>query len=162
MKLIIRARCGVQSGPSPRAELCSVWPKWNFDIFSQHAASRTRFLQVNAVQTGHISKKYRQTGDVLSVFSKGTAAAQSRMKISRYLCKYCSNWLRNFTVTLFQLFAKDDFNASLQWCRGFPQNHRCKNRPFQFARLCEIKSSFFPMFSRLLLYHYSSSARSES
>ena len=27
--------------------------------------------------------------------------------------------LENVTVTLFQLYAKDDFNSSLQWCMGF-------------------------------------------
>ena len=26
---------------------------------------------------------------------------------------------QNFSVTLFQLYAKDDFNRLLQWCRGF-------------------------------------------
>ena len=33
--------------------------------------------------------------------------------------KYCQYWLQNFTVTPFQLYAKDDFNALLQRCRGF-------------------------------------------
>ena len=67
----------------------------------------------------HISIIYWQTGDILLGSSKGTAAAKWQMKISRYLCQYCRYWLQNFTVTLFQLYAKDDFNGSLQWCRGF-------------------------------------------
>ena len=37
--MLIRARCGAQSRPSPRAERsrCSVWPKWNIDILSLQA-----------------------------------------------------------------------------------------------------------------------------
>ena len=71
---------------------------------------------------------------------------------------------QNFTVTLFQLYVKDDFNiASVM--QGLPalQNHCCKNLPFHFAKLCEIKIKFFfQRFSLLLLHHYSSSARSDS
>ena len=48
---LIRAQCCVQSG-------------------QQNA------IQVQAIKTGHISKIYRQTGDILSVSSKGTAAAK--------------------------------------------------------------------------------------
>ena len=118
MKLI-RAWCCVQSIPSPRAEQCSVWPKWSIDILSQNASSRARFFQVHAIKTGHISIIYCQTGDILSVSIKGNAAAKWLMKISRYFCRYCRCWLQNFTVSLFQLYAKDDFNASLQWCKGF-------------------------------------------
>ena len=118
MKLI-RAQCCAQSGPSPHAEQCSVLPKWNIDILSQNSASITPFFQVQAIKAGHVSTKYRQTGDILSVSSKGTAAAKWLMKISRYLCQYCRYWLQNFTVTLCQLYAKDDFNGSLQRCRGF-------------------------------------------
>ena len=76
-------------------------------------------FQAQAIKTGHISIIYRQTCDILSVSSKGTAAAKWQMKISRLLCRYCRYWLQNFTVPLFQLYAKDDFNASLQWCKSF-------------------------------------------
>ena len=107
MKLI-RARCWAQSGPSQRAVQCSVQPKWNIDILSQNAASRTQFFQVQAIKTGHISIIYRQNSDILSVSSKGTAVARWRIKISRYLCKYCCillllrYWLQVFTVTLWK------------------------------------------------------------
>ena len=64
-------------------------------------------------------------------FQMGTPAAKWRMKISRYLRQYCRYWLHNFTVTLFQLYAKDDFNGSLQKMHGLVtlQNHCCKNQP---------------------------------
>ena len=74
MKLI-RARCCAQKRPSP-CSACSVWSKWNIDILSQNAASRTQFFQVQAIKTGHISMIYRQTGDILSVSSKDIAAAK--------------------------------------------------------------------------------------
>ena len=122
---LIRARCGAQSGLSQRAVQCSVWPKWNIDILSQNAASRTRLFQVQAIKTGHISIIYRQISDMLSVSSKGTAAARWRMKISRsYLRQYCRYWLQNFTVTLLQLYAKYDFNGSLQKCMGLSHCNR--------------------------------------
>ena len=79
-------------------------------------------FQVQTIKTGHmthISIIYRQTGDILLVSSKVTAAAKWLMKISRWLCKYCKYWIKNFIVTLFQLYVKDDFNALLQWCRSF-------------------------------------------
>ena len=47
----------------------------NIDILTQNAVSRTRFFQVQAIKTGHISVIYRQTCDILSVGSTGTAAA---------------------------------------------------------------------------------------
>ena len=59
----------------------------------------------------------------------------------RQLRKYCRYWLQNFTVTLFQLYAKDDFNASLQWCRGFSH---CKITAAKSAiKLREINMNFF-------------------
>ena len=85
-------------------------------------------------------------GDVLLVFSKSSTAAKWRVKISRQLCKYWRYWLQNFTVTLFHLYAKDDFNASLQWCRA---SHTAKsslqNQPSNFVKLL-VKSIFFPLF----------------
>ena len=89
---LIRARCCAQSGSLPRAERCSGWPKSNIDILSQYTASRTRFFHVHAIKTGHISKIYRQTlpCDIVSVSSKGTAAAQWRMKFHH----------ENFKITL--------------------------------------------------------------
>ena len=164
MKLI-RARYGAQSGPSPRAERCSVWPKWNIDILSQNAASRTLFFQVRAIKTGHISIICRQTGDVVC-FNKGTADAKWRMKISienfKIILQYCRFWIQNFTVTLFQLYAKDDLIHSLSDTGAF---HTAKSplqyRPFHSAKsadfaewngrfcsrfhsakLCEIKNGF--------------------
>ena len=80
MKLI-RARCRAQSGQSPRAQRCSLWPKRNIDILSKIAACRMRFFPVQAIKRGHIPIIYRQTGDILSVCSKGTAVAKSLMKI---------------------------------------------------------------------------------
>ena len=51
-------------------------------------------------------------------------------------CKYCRYWLQNFTVTLLQLYAKHDFNASLQWCRGFSHwKITSANWPLHFARI---------------------------
>ena len=152
---LIRARCCAQIRPSPRAMQCSFWPKWNIDILSQNTASRTQFFQVQAIKTGHIWIIYRQTGDILSVSSQGTAAAKWWMKISimniiRYLCQYCSYWLQIFTVTLFQLYAKDDFNGSLQMMQGLLtlQNHCCRNQPSHFFRisvsLTDLKKLNFP------------------
>ena len=55
--------------------------------------------------------------------------------------------LKNFTVTLFQLYTKDGFNALLQWCRAFrTAKSQLKNRAFHFAKLREIKIKFFFMF----------------
>ena len=70
-------RDGPQSGPSPCAKRCSVWPKWNIDVLSLNAASRTRFSQWQAITgiTGHISIIYWQAGDIMSISSTGTAAA---------------------------------------------------------------------------------------
>ena len=53
MKLI-RAQCGAHSGPSQRAEL-SVWPKWNIDILSHNAASRTQFSQLQLTSYHNMS-----------------------------------------------------------------------------------------------------------
>ena len=87
---------------------------------------------------GHISIIYRQTVDILLVSIKGTAAAKWQMKISRCLCQYCRYWLQNFTVTLFQLYAKrrmtsmDSFKNELarQTAKSSFQN-----RPLHFARI---------------------------
>ena len=48
----------------------------SIDILAQNAASRSRFFQIQAIKTGHILIIYRQTSDILSVSSKGTADAK--------------------------------------------------------------------------------------
>ena len=53
MKLI-RAWCGVQSEPSPRAERWSLWPRNFFDVLSLNTASRTRFFS----GTSHQNRSY--------------------------------------------------------------------------------------------------------
>ena len=125
-----------------------------YRYFVPQSCKQNAIFSVQAIKTGHTSIIYRQIGDILSVSSKGTAATKWRMKISRQLYKYCRYWLQNFTVTLFQLCAKDDFNASLQLC-----NHSCKNQPIHFAKLwqtlwnCLIikKNQNFSQFIGLLL-----------
>ena len=110
MKLT-RARCGAQNGPSPRAEQCSVWLKWNLDTLSRNSACRTRFFQVQAIKTGRILIIYRQTGDLLSVSSKGTAAAKWRMKISRQFGTNCRYWLKHLQWLCF---------STVQWMTSRP------------------------------------------
>ena len=70
-------------GTALSAERCSVRPKWNIDILSLNAESRTRFFQVQAIKTGHISIIYPQTVDILSVSCTSTVVAKWWMKISR-------------------------------------------------------------------------------
>ena len=59
--------------------LCLAQMKYKYFV----TARRTRFFHVQAIKIGHILIIYRQTGDTLSVSSKGTAAAKWWMKISR-------------------------------------------------------------------------------
>ena len=51
-------------------------------------------------------------------FRQGHCISKYLMKISRYLRQYCRYWLQNFTVTLFQLYAKDNINGPHQRCTG--------------------------------------------
>ena len=82
---LIRARCGAQNGSSQRAKRCFVWPKWNVGILFQNSARRTHFFHLKAIKTGHILMICRQTCHILSVSSKGNAAAK---------------WRENFKITL--------------------------------------------------------------
>ena len=66
-------------------------------------------------------------------------------------------WLQIFTVILFQLYAKDDFDASLQWHGGFSHReihictvgHRilpklnCQNVVVNLLKLCQSFSGLF-------------------
>ena len=98
--MLIRARCGAQSGPTPRAQRSSVWPKWNIDILTQNAASRTRFFQVQAIKTGHFSVIYRQIGDLLSVEQHRHKTALHKQKAltpmfqSSNFSTVCESWLQ--------------------------------------------------------------------
>ena len=86
-------------------------------------------------------------------FQQGTAAAKWLMKISRYPCQSCRYWLQIFTVALFQLYANDDFNGLLQWCKGFSQ---CKIITAKIGRCIFPEFQIFPEYcfisSRLNLY----------
>ena len=54
--------------PQAGAHILSFW--------SKNSASRTQIFQVQATKTGHVSIIYQQSGDILSIFGKGTAAAR--------------------------------------------------------------------------------------
>ena len=136
MKLI-RARCGAQSGPSPRAERCSVWPKWNIDILSQNAASRTRFFS----GTSHQNRSYLD-----NIWT-------NRRYIVSFQQGHCSREVTNEnfkrTLQILQLLTpKFHSNSVSALCEGWlpciasvmqglltPQNHRCKNRHSHFATI---------------------------
>ena len=85
---LLRAQCCAQSGPSSRAKWCSVWPKWNNGILSKNAARQCKqnaiiILSDTSHQNMSYHDKYRPTGDIMSVSSKATAAAEWQIKISR-------------------------------------------------------------------------------
>ena len=49
-----------------------------YRYFVPERCKQNAFFHVQAIKTGHISIIYGQTGDILSVSSKGTGAASSR------------------------------------------------------------------------------------
>ena len=105
----------------------TVWPKWKIWNLSHSCASKTHFLQLQAIKTGYIWSIYWQT----DISRKGTAAAKWWKKISlRQLCKYCRYRLHCHSKFSLQLcfscmchYVKEDFNASPKWCQG---NSHCK------------------------------------
>ena len=108
MKLV-SARCGARNRTSPRAKRCSVWPKWNIDILSKNAASRTRFFQAQAIKAGPIS--------IIST---------NQWYIVGFQQGRCSREVTD-----------ENFKKTLQ--KQILQIHRWKNRPLHFARMWEIK-----------------------
>ena len=137
--MLIRAWCCVQSGPSPRAKRCSVWPKWSImiDILSQNAASRTQFFQVQAIKTGHISIRCRQTGDILSVPSKGTATAKWQMKI------LCEGWLLCIASAVQGLLTLQITAAKISYCI-LPEYEKLKSNKFK-STLLKLFTRFEPV-----------------
>ena len=101
-----------------QAVICLAQMKYRY--FVSERCKQNSIFQVQGTashQTGHIrhiSKTYRQTGDILWDSSKGTAATKWRMTFQDNFANTadCSRYRpQNFTVTLFQLYAKNDFNA---------------------------------------------------
>ena len=86
---------------------------------------KLRLFQEQAIKTDHILIMFPLTSDILSGFSKCTAAAKWLLKIARYL---------------------SNFSSMFKWITSVMQGlltpHHCKNWPFHFAKLCGIKIKF--------------------
>ena len=80
--ITVRAWPRVLSETVPGTVQCvqAILPKWNIQILFQSAASRPQFFQLQAILAGHILIICRQTGCILSVSGKGTAATKWQMK----------------------------------------------------------------------------------
>ena len=147
MKLI-RAQCGAQSGPSQRAELCSVWPKWNIDILSHNAASTTQFSQLQFTSYHNMSYLHNITTNrwYIVCFQHWHCSSLDRVNFKTTLhIKKAPTPI--FQISHFLLCPKDDFIVSLQLCRGFPH---CKITSVElaialqgFAKIWEINNCHF-------------------